>query len=102
MAAKMTEIGGKNVYRLYYGCRQGVTRKGNLGHYHFHIVGLLRGQNQPVDQVTAAALLKYGQNCTSPMCDFTHFCPPSSQILSYINIICNINRKLLTQVFTWI
>ena len=33
---------------------------GNLGNYYFHIVGLLRGQNQPVDQVTAAALLKYG------------------------------------------
>ena len=35
----------------------------------FHIAGLLRGQNQPVDQVTAAVLLKYGQN-TLPMCDF--------------------------------
>ena len=31
----------------------------------------------------------------------THFCPPSNQIWSYINI-CNINRKLLTQAFTWI
>ena len=26
--------------------------------------GLLRGQNQPVDQVNAAALLKYGQKYT--------------------------------------
>ena len=32
--------------------------------------GLLRGQNQPVDQVTAAALLKYGRKCTLSMCDF--------------------------------
>ena len=39
-------------------------------HYYFHIAELLRGQNQPVDQVAAAALLKYGQICTSPMCDF--------------------------------
>ena len=31
----------------------------------------------------------------------THFRPPSSQILSYINIF-NINRKLLTQTLTWI
>ena len=29
----------------------------------FHIPGLFGGQNQPVDQVTAAALLKYGQKC---------------------------------------
>ena len=28
------------------------------------IAGLLRGQNQPVDQVTTAALLEYGQKCT--------------------------------------
>ena len=26
------------------------------------MAGLFRGQNQPVDQVTAAALLKYGQS----------------------------------------
>ena len=58
------------MYWLYYGCRLGVTWKGNLGHYYFHTAGLLRGQNQPVDQVTAAALLKYGQKCTLPMCDF--------------------------------
>ena len=38
--------------------------------FYFHIAGLLRDQNQPVDQVTAVALLKYGQKCTSPMCDF--------------------------------
>ena len=31
------------------------------------------GLNQPVDQVTAAALLKYGQKCTLPMCDFGPF-----------------------------
>ena len=43
---------------------------GNLGHYYFHITVLFRGQNQPVDQVTGAALLKYGQNCTRPMRDF--------------------------------
>ena len=30
---------------------------GNLSHYYFHIAGLLRGQNQPVNQVTAAALV---------------------------------------------
>ena len=70
MAAKMAKIGGKHVYWLYYGCRLGVTRKGNLGHYYFHIAGLLRGQNQPVDQATASALLKYGQKCTLPKCDF--------------------------------
>ena len=29
-----------------------------------------RGQNQHVDQVTVAALLKYGQRCTWPVCDF--------------------------------
>ena len=28
------------------------------------------GQNQPVDQVTAAALLKYGQKCTVPIFRF--------------------------------
>ena len=37
--------------------------EGDLSHYNFHISGLFRGQNQPVDQVTAAALLKYGQKC---------------------------------------
>ena len=36
----------------------------------FYIAGLLRGQNQPVDQVTAAALPKYGHKCTWPICDF--------------------------------
>ena len=36
-----------------------VTRNGNLGHYYFHIAGLFRGQNRPVDPVTVAALLKY-------------------------------------------
>ena len=39
-------------------------REWNIGHYYFHIVGQLRGQNQSVDQVTAADLLKYGQKCT--------------------------------------
>ena len=48
----------------------GITRKGNLSHYYFYIAGLLRDQNQPVDQVTAAALLKYGKKCTWPMCHF--------------------------------
>ena len=57
MAAKMAKIGEKNEYWLYYGCR-----KGNLGHYYFHIAGLLRGQYQPVDQVTAAALLNMAKN----------------------------------------
>ena len=37
---------------------EGVTRKGNLSHYYFYIAGLLRGQNQLVDQVAAAGLLK--------------------------------------------
>ena len=64
----MAKIGRGNVYWLYYGCRYGVTQKGNLGLYYFHIAGLLRGHNQPVDQVTAAALLKYGRKCTLPMC----------------------------------
>ena len=39
---------------------ESVTRKRNLGHYYFHIAGLFRGQNYPVDQLTAPALLKYG------------------------------------------
>ena len=39
-------------------------REGNLRHYYFHKAGLLRSQNQPVDQVTGAALLKYAQKCT--------------------------------------
>ena len=47
-----------------------ILRKGNLSHYYFHIAGLLRGQNQPVDQVTTTALLKYGHKCTWPLCDF--------------------------------
>ena len=38
--------------------------EGEFGHYYFHIAGLLRGQNPHVDQVTVAALLKYGQQCT--------------------------------------
>ena len=80
----------------------GVTRKGNLSHYYFHLAGLLRGQNQPVDHVTAAALLKYGQNCDLfailvrfwEIDRITAFFLLSSQILSYINII-NINTILL-------
>ena len=32
--------------------------------FHIHVARLFRGQNQPVDQVTAAALPEYGQKCT--------------------------------------
>ena len=63
------------------------------------------GQNQPVDQVTAAALLKYGQKCTilvrfREIERIKHVCKMISQILSSINTF-NINAKLLTQAFTW-
>ena len=62
-----------------------------------------RGHNQPIDQVTAAASLKYSKKCTCA-CFFrfgkiehiTHFHPLSSQILSYINIF-DINENLLAQ-----
>ena len=37
---------------------KGVTREAHLRHYYFHIAGLLSGQHQPVDQVTAAESLK--------------------------------------------
>ena len=63
----------ENSYVSYYtrrGWGQGVTRNGNLNYYYFHVAELLRGQNQPVDQVTAAAILKYAQKCTCPMCNF--------------------------------
>ena len=53
-----------SVVRLSDNGAIGPEWNGNLGHYHFHIAALFRGQNQPVDQVTAAALLKYGQNYT--------------------------------------
>ena len=36
-----------------------VSPRGNISHYYFYIAGILRGQNQPVDQVTAAADVKY-------------------------------------------
>ena len=84
---------------------ESVIWKGNLSHYYFHIAEILRGQNQPVDQVTAAALL-YGQIYTLPMCEsspifeiehITHFCPLSCQILSYINIF-NINSVKLNDL----
>ena len=46
------------VYLSFLG-GEGITRKGNLSHYYFRIAGLLRGQNQPVNQVIPAVLLKY-------------------------------------------
>ena len=67
MADKIAKIGGKNMYWPYI---LWLSVSGILGHYYFHIAGLLRGENQLVHQVTAAALLKYGKKCTLPMCDF--------------------------------
>ena len=68
-----------------------VTRKGNLGHYYFSIAVLLRGQNQPVDQVTVAALLIYNGLCSISV---QLFRAQSSQILRYISLF-NINGKLV-------
>ena len=41
--------------------------KQKKNHYYFHIAGLLKGRNQPVDQVNVAALLTYGQKFTTNM-----------------------------------
>ena len=60
---------GQNGVEMCTGYTMAVTKE-NLGHYYFRIAGLLRGQNQLVYEVTAPALLKYGQKCTLPMCDF--------------------------------
>ena len=50
---------------IIYPCRKGILWLILFSHN-----WIFQGQDQPVNQVTAVALLKYGQKCTLPMCDF--------------------------------
>ena len=61
----MAKIGGKCVLAILWLSVRCHPEGGFRSLFiYFHIAGLLRSQNQPVDQITAAAFLKCGQKCT--------------------------------------